>query len=278
MNKICCIAFSLLLSTLVKAQPLLCQSVFNNNRAAAMPAPTEPRLFSLYKQIEDLPENTVARVYAEMADRKMLIEQLDQRLTERGLIVDNGGLCGSTCMANVFGAFFAQEGNFRLFPRQAPQIIETVIETYNNHTGLDARRGVFVDQLSDAIHQAFNTLSHQLQFDGTWGQLNLTTSTLNSEFYPHVLLRRMRDDTVGLLTVRTDDPSQMAHAIVLLKVDIDRQQLIISDPNLPNALQTVPYQFTNGTNIRFLTPITFGYQWVEIVQANFLTRTEYGYR
>jgi hypothetical protein len=62
------------------------------------------------------------------------------------------------------------------------------------------------------------------------------------------------------------------HAMVLLGFDLEKQKIIFSDPNNPNQILSAPFEYTQGTDIRFRAPFTFGDEFVEIYSLDVLTR------
>ena len=222
------------------------------------------------------PETTAARIYVEMAQQGMLLSQNSQSLQERNLVSPNGGLCASTCITNLIGAMTAQYQNFRQFPARAPDITHWVVNVYNSYTGLDARMGANVNVMADILLGLYPQILDKLYYDSLLAQLDLQLHRFDEEIYVHRIFQAMRQDSLAIATVVAHKPHEFgsgdAHAIILLKVDTDKNQLYISDPNLPNEILRVPYRFHHGTDIVFNVPFTFGEHAVELRQVNIFRR------
>ncbi len=254
-----------------------CHNVFNLVSVVSMPSPVEQVLRrSLLFDVTQFPEHTSARVFVEIAQRNMLLNQNDGVLDSKGLLVPNGGLCASTCLTNLLGAMTAQEGNFREFLRNAPEITELVVRAYSEHTGVDARLGADVRVLAEISATLLPEVIQKTQYDSMFSHLDISVGRYQRELYPHLLVQKLKGDTMAIVSVRPINPqeagTELGHAIIILKVDSVKKTILLSDPNKPNEIIETPYYFTKGTDIAFRVPLTYGDHLVHIFQINTFTR------
>jgi hypothetical protein len=263
---------SLLISVIPFSLALNCQSVFSLDSQAQMPAVNYHHSnLPLNFDYELFPEHLAARMFVEMADRNMLLHQADEQLGQRGLLPPNHGLCASTCATNLIGAVTAQYHNFVEFPQKAPDILQRVVDAYTQINQRDARLGARVDLLADVVLSIFYDLAQINGYDNSITEIQLSRSQhIHEQLYAHRIFTAMRGDSIGIGSVRAIDPeafgSSVGHAIIILKVDTANRHLYISDPNAPNQILRVPYQFTQGTDIAFAVPFTFGEHRVAFYQ------------
>ncbi len=258
-----------------------CQFIFGFQQRSLMPALVKSDSTDSALNVEIFPENTSARVFVEMAQRNMLLNQTSAELGAKGLLVPNGGLCASTCLTNILGAMTAQEGNFRAFPRVAPVMTDLVVKAYQQFTGVDARFGADVRVLAEVVTSILPEIVSLSQFDSTFSNLQLSVGRYQEGLYPHLLFQKLKGDTIAVVSVRAENPAEfgtaLGHALIVLKVDPSRQVLFISDPNRPNKIIETPYFYTEGTNIAFYVPETFGQHRVQLFQVNTFTRVIYNF-
>ena len=259
-----------------QAEALKCHSVFSFDTLATMATPV-PRLDPAETfDVTAFAENTTARVLAEMAAREMLLKQDSPKLRARDLLIPNGGLCGPVCATNLVGAMMSQNRNFRSFPRLAGDLTEYILTKYRAATGRDGRQSSNIIDLANAIVGALPGLASLNRYDSTFANINVTVRHYDKELYPHTLQRALRDDTVAIATVEAVQGSTgplQPHAITILKIDTTNRHLYISDPNMPNIISRRSYFFTEGTNIAFHVPFTFGAEPVELTRATTFTRS-----
>ena len=228
-----------------------------------------------YDEVESLfPEWTSKRYYSELALARMLLEQQDTRLNEHDLFVPNGGLCATTCMTNILGASTLQLENIRTFIERAPLILARIVYEYNAQIREDARVSARVDLVANVTNSISNELLTLNQYNSFEETVVLTASQIKSEFYPNRIFSALRGDAIAIATVAPAQGGQsVGHAIVILGVDNDTKRIVISDPNLPNDILSVPFKFeAQGTEITFTVPYTYGEERVKIYAFTTLRR------
>lgn len=226
-------------------------------------------------EVETLfPTWTSKRYYSELALAGLLLEQQDTRLNEYDLFVPNGGLCATTCMTNILGASTLQLENVMTFTRQAPLILSRIVHEYNLQVQQDARYGAHVDLVADVTNSISDELFALNQFISFEEAITLSASQIKSEFYPNRIFSAIRGDTIAIGSVMPlEGESNLGHAIVILGVDNDNKKLIISDPNFPNDILSVPFKYNAvGTEFTFTVPYTYGDQRVKLYAFTSLRR------
>jgi hypothetical protein len=252
-----------------------CHDVFYTQPQPSMAQAPKPRGLPKGYDIKEFPENTAARVYIELAVRNMLIQQLSPELDARGLIKPNGGLCATTCVANILGSITAQYENFRSFPKNVPAIIELVVDSYGKVVGQDARFGANVNQISQIIHYLFPEVLKFFKYSSMLEELVLSTTHLNQRSQTFYIEKALREDAIAIVTVKHVDSKTKKisfHAIVVLKVDRNQNKIYYSDPNYPNQIIVAPYKYNPMTGIEFNLPYTYGDQPVSIYESDIFTR------
>ncbi len=238
----------------------------------------QPQLPNLeLARAEEFSETSAARVFLELAEHNMLLQQLATELNSRGLLDPNGGLCASTCITNVVGAMTTQPHNFRQFKTNSPEILEMVVRAYYEHTGLDARLGAFMPEMSEATLSIMIHLLQRMQYDSMAQEINISMVPSVREFQASRLFQSMRSDAIAIVSVHPARPRpdqlDSAHAIVVLKIDFDARKIYLSDPNLPNQVIKADFWFTDGANIQFQVPFTYGNQPVVPFEYHTFRRT-----
>lgn len=254
-----------------------CRDIFAQNLRAAMPARTPLSPLPADFDFSLFPTSHASRVFVEMARHNLLLEQSAPDLSPLGLLPPNHGLCASTCATNLIGAITAQYENYTGFRERAPIIIHRVVETYTNLTGHDARWGAMMDQMADVILGLFPELAKINGYYSFNDHLQLQRGRhIYHELFDYRIFMAMRDDTIAIGAVKALDPvaagTALGHAIIVLKVDTVKKHLYISDPNNPNFIRRIPYQYTSSTHIAFRVPDTFGSHLVEFYQLTPFTR------
>lgn len=234
------------------------------------------------KHIEGLFQNgTTKRVYAELALGGMLLQQTDARLNEHNLFVPNGGLCASTCMTNVLGAASLPAENVLSFKTQSPLMLARLVQEYNAQLNEDARIGAHVDSVADIANSIFHELIALNQHFSLDQDITIAATTKKEALFPNRIFSALKGDSIAIGSVRPIDKSiRSAHAIVILGVDYENKKLIISDPNVPNDILSVPFKFiagdteaSFGTEISFTVPYTYGDQKVKLFALTTLQRS-----
>lgn len=255
------------------AQAQYCQDIFIPEIRAGMPQPMTPRTFPVGYRLESFPEHTSARVYAELAVRDRLLVQTARELELLDLLNEKGGLCASSSLTNVVASMVAQEGNFVRLMDLSPRVTQLLVEKYYEVYRLDARLGADVSMMADVMASFLPEILTRFQYDSFQADLNITVTKIQSEFYPYRLFNAMRGDSIAIATVRPLGETAEGHAIVILKVDVEAQKLIISDPNHPNQILAVPFRYTEGTDVVFRVPFTYQDRWVQFLQINSFRRS-----
>lgn len=260
-----------------EASAPLCLNVFKNRLVeVAMPGrpsgSEQPPRLPFSKDI--FPENTGSRVFVELAVRGMLLQQKSQELSEKGLIKPNGGLCATSCVANLLGSMMAQEQSFFNFPTVAPHLAELMVTGYNAYTGRDARMGAVVQDMVTVIGLSDSVLKEAVGYRNEFHDMVLSARNIRDEFYPYRIDQALRGDSIGIASVRPVNRAEgtVGHGIVILKVDLENRLFYISDPNKPNFIVKTPFRYTDGTNVVFRVPYTYGDIDVSMFGLSVITR------
>lgn len=255
-----------------------CKALFTNGLQVAMPARRVLNPLPVNFDFSLFPTAHASRVFLEMARYNLLLEQSAPDLSPLGLLPPNHGLCASACAANLVGAITAQYENYMGFRYRAPQLLNLVVQTYTEQTGQDARYGAMIDPMADVILSLFPELAKLNMYLSFSDELLLQRGPhIKEELYDYRIFSALRGDTIAIGAVKAIDSVasgiSLGHAIIVLKVDTEKQHLYISDPNNPNLIRRIPYHYTSSTNIAFRVPDTFGGHLVEFYQLTPFNRT-----
>lgn len=259
----------------------LCREVFRTFPEAAMPSRARLGSLPIGLNLEDFPDNSTSRVFVEYAVRNLLLQQSEDDLGQLGLLVPNGGLCATASITNVLGAMMATEENFIEIFHSAPYATEQLVDWYTSATERDARLGANVPILTDIVSQRWQELKSIFLFNRPLEDISMSVARYTSEFYPYRIQRYLRGDSIGIMVVHPAVESTSSrenfHAMVLLGFDLENKKIIFSDPNNPNQIISAPFDYTQGTDIRFRAPFTFGDEFVEIYSLDVLTRNHHSF-
>ena len=228
-----------------------------------------------YSGIETLfPTWTSKRFYSELALAGMLLEQQDLRLNEHDLFVPNGGLCATTCMTNILGASTLHLENVKTFTERAPLMLARIVYEYNTQIEEDARLGAQVDLVANVTNSISDELLKLNNYNSFEETVVLTASQIRSEFYPNRIFSALRGDAIAIGSVLPAEGYHLlGHAVVILGIDNDSRRIVISDPNLPNDILSVPFEYARrGTEITFTVPYTYGEERVKLYALTTLRR------
>lgn len=173
---------------------------------------------------------SVKEAYRALALRGRLINQSDYRLGLRGLLIPNGGLCSSACGTNVLHAFLEFAGREDGFRAESDYYVHRIVDFAWDRFGVDARKGLDIMQLADA-----------LVFIGKELDLNLEVQKFYGDQRGAIRIDELVPDENELIiaSIYSDfkDDTHFYHAIVIVDADTRRERVIYSDPNNPNNLE-----------------------------------------
>lgn len=231
----------------------------------------------LYSSAADILQSTYfgnnnwAKEFVRLATDSKLINQMDARLGEMGLLKEGGGLCGPTCLANAFIAkdSLVSQPPSNYWSQNAPTLVKTILDKYFHYTAsikelpyMDPREGTF-------IQYYMSEGSFMLKEMGLKAR-NLDVKSPTHIFY----MLKSRDSLVAGSVKFLDSPllSDSRHAILILGADSVSQRLVVADPNMPHQVIVTPYQIERG-KIQFslLSELYAGSKKVELEEGYLFT-------
>ena len=180
-----------------------------------------------------------------LATHGHLISQSDELLAAQGLLVENGGLCGPTCVAYLIASkdFFESQRQSLYWVDNTDTIILKLLNNYqivalgqNNPTGHDPRLGTHLELYTSRFNtqnSEWGFYSRQLDPESV-GQMNYHLNTLN-----------------GLIVITAEFNKQPAnrpasrHALVVLGIQTEDQLITLIDPNSPWSVLVTKYEVKN---------------------------------
>lgn len=171
------------------------------------------------------------QLFFKLWSRGKLIHQTDDLLFQKGLLVDGGGLCGPTCVANATVTAEVMKGHAPLPPEQ---VVHDLVEAYDSRTKIDGRIGTVLPELLLAS-QKVHLQAHVRRVDLSRESLDLIGQQLNS----------------GIRTLIIGDGRHAYLVLAVLGAPV--RQLIISDPTyvMPTPFPYRESKNLNGTVIEF---------------------------
>lgn len=189
--------------------------------------------------------NRLALSYSALAGKQKLLVQSDPRLNEDELLIMDGGLCGPTCLTNVYLAKVQMNdvGALRYWLNYAQDLVREILDKYMWHILTTSRRmihdprmGTYLDIYlteKNAVLESLGLRSYQADLEATGYNLNFLKSQ-NALLLASVSFRS------------TNISTNVNHAVVILGVDTKKKKLFVSDPNHPNQIIITPYKIENG--------------------------------
>lgn len=192
--------------------------------------------------------NNWAKEYITLTGKESLINQSDPRLGSLGLLVEKGGLCGPTCLANVYIAkdSLTAKTPSDYWSQQAPQLIHRILNRYNEHVlgvkGLpyvDPRMGTFLEY-------------YMSEGSSILREMGIRARNLDVKSPDHIFYQIRRKDSIIVGQVEFPQSEQLsgAHAIMILGADSKNKRLILADPNEPNKILITDYVL-DGYKLKF---------------------------
>lgn len=200
--------------------------------------------------------NRLAVSYLALAGKQKLLIQSDPRLTEDELLVTGGGLCGPTCLTNIYLAKVQMNdvGALRYWLNYAQDLVREILDKYMWHILTNSRRTIHDPRLGTYLDIYLNERNAVLESLGLRSyQADLEATGYNLNF-----LKSQNALVVASVRFRSANISAHAnHAVVILGVDIKSKKIIISDPNHPNQIVISPFKIENGEFIFYLWNDTY---------------------
>jgi|GEM_PF-6134272 len=163
---------------------------------------------------------TPTQSYVSLMKNGDLLQQRDDSLRRRRLILKNGGLCTSTCGINVLHALLKILERHLIKP--AAVYLELMLEYIKLEHGVDGRKGLTFEQLRTGIRFLANGIHLPIQM------------TIEPYKLTHQLVAA-HDEILLVMLVDED-----SHVVVLTGQDDAMTEVFFSDPISPNEMQTVP--------------------------------------
>lgn len=209
---------------------------------------------------------SVAQHLYDLSQKNRLIHQLDNRLYQRQLIVQNGGLCGPTCAVNVIHAVADYLGLGTQKFDHADYYIHRMIDHIWQSYRKDARMGIDFEALSSAMDR----IRRELGIDLSFYRALLPYNNID----PSWLRLGFNELAIASITVGNG----MNHAIILLEIDTRNRQILYIDPNHPWSPKWVSYaevydrQWRNSITIGMSIPQYPNGQYGNVIQDIIVVR------
>jgi hypothetical protein len=175
-------------------------------------------------------KRTAIEAYRDLALGDQLINQLDPRLEKLDLIVPDGGLCATTCAANVLRSFYEFLGLPHSTFRADRRIRDMTV--FAREWDVDARMGLGLDDTSRVMKMMADRLE----------DFTLKTQVKHGPINEADLISY--HDELNIISVTTAHPA-VNHALVVLEIFPDSQQIVISDPNEEGKIIYTFYEFVS---------------------------------
>ncbi len=206
---------------------------------------------------EFIPPRSWAAAFAELALNTHLISQTDPILNEMGLIVEGGGLCGPTCVANIAASIDYYKNNKSLY------------WVYNSH--------IFIDGIIRNYAVVAKSLREPIELDPRFGtyitpflseynpknvdlRLNVRKIKPNSTKIFSNQFRMLNSILLGFVAFNPviKNNNTLGHAIVILGVNEKSKQIMIVDPNTPSDVLATSYEIINNEIYFYLDSALYG--------------------
>lgn len=162
-----------------------------------------------------------------------ILNQKDERLFQAGLLgVPGGGLCGSTCAYNLLRA--VQERGGVALRNFVPEPGQELVATYRQFAArqVDIRKGMNLGMIEEYLRS-------RLPGSMTIGKMypSETAITIKHIDFPG------RASILGLIWDDPRMPQGLAgHAVLVRRVDRDRNKIFVVDPNYPDRELSLTYR------------------------------------
>jgi|GEM_PF-5278332 len=196
---------------------------------------------------------SLGAIFHDLMSRRQLIHQNDIRLGSRDLLIENGGLCASTCGVNVLHAMVSyQFGHVADFTRKADHYLHRILEEVYKNTRTDGRLGLTLSELAIGMDELRRDLN--LQISTEFVQVRPGAPIFMRDLIP-------AENELIIASIRQGQSGGHAlyHAIVITDADPERKLISYSDPNRPNAgarASMIPFRHVDGeASVKIGTPI-----------------------
>lgn len=199
--------------------------------------------------------NNWAKEYIHLTQTKSLLNQMDPRLGEMGLLKEGGGLCGPTCLANVYAVkdSLVSQRTSQYWAQNSPQLVRDILRKYHDHM-LSIKELPIMDPREGTFTQYYMSEGSKIL-----QEMGITARNLDIKSPTHIFhLLKTRDSIILGNASFVEKNIGAQHAIIILGVDANNNRLVIADPNHPNQILVTPYTQVN-LRIRFtLWPDLYG--------------------
>ena len=212
---------------------------------------------------------STTEVAQELVEKGLLLNQSSPELDRKGLLVEGGGLCVSTCGENLMHIFTQRiQANSSIFIDHPGTVVEKFYkEAQQGGFNMDIRKGAY-------LHTVAFELSAVAKHFGL--PFRVENIILPSDSYPfagyelHEIAPGPNELTLGAINMGPDPETgqDMRHAILIIDIDISQERISFIDPNHPDKVikaiyATSPPPESLKDNPRFgqrITHIKYGYQ------------------
>lgn len=193
-----------------------------------------------------LDADSLSAQFRELALGGLLISQKDPHLRERALVLPNGGLCSSTCGANVLHAGLAYlKRDTQYFLQRSDEAIERLVKKVWSLYHHDARIGLDFKKLAPAL----NAIARELGV-----HLMARRRPVTEEYHYGIAHLQPKSDTIVIVAVRVNESK--AHAMVITGFDAAADRVQFVDPNHSDRVY-------EGA-VRYVTDSAMGYPTLQI--------------
>ena len=176
--------------------------------------------------------------YVDLQEREKHVHQMDVRLKDRDLLVENGGLCASTCAINILrAASLYSTGRGGLLDLFSTDYIENLVKGVWIRTGADARYGLSLPAAGEAMLKIAS--QEGLLLYAEWIPLRNRTSDIS--------VLKPADNEILMVAIDSgagDDGTRKYHALVITGADLQAGLVSVSNPHHPNRIDVLPVIWT----------------------------------
>jgi hypothetical protein len=190
--------------------------------------------------------------YLDLMESQKLIHQTDNRLKKRHLLKKNGGLCGFTAQVDTIQSVsnYFQIAKSKFLKRPDYFLYQIIEEARAYMTDDPAYEGAILADLGKYTENVLEKygLDEIIHIEYTDKKSDIDPEKFKSYYW------KMR--MIGLAS----EDGEEAHTVVVLKVNVEKKLIYLSDPNYPNKVITVPYKESRRGLEVFLTDDFPGFQ------------------
>ena len=202
-------------------------------------------------------EGCAMAMMTQLQKNELLLNQMDSKLLSANLAIGGHGICGPTCMYNMFQTIKMETG-IQIGMSDGVEEIRKFYFDAKAQRKPDIRTGVEIDDLAEYIQS-------EIRNSGVSAKVEVVRSPLKiNEF--------IKPDRRVILSL-SDTQSQGSHAVLLKAVDVQSKKMLIIDPNYPLTDTELSYTDNEGLLQVTAPELMTRYEWKNayLSSATFIT-------